>query len=431
MNPAIFSAKLAKKFSATVMAFTVLLSLSGCDVAPTTPLWRNNLQPQETVLEQGTLVNATGETYQSFRSGNDLQLRKLTAAGVEAWRITLGDSLNDVTYSIVTAEDNGVALLSATNEVTRVDSDGAILWRRQVVPDGATITAITPSVNGIFFVAYQNTTSGIISVAVDAGAEHWQHTFAEAANLQLAPRSTGHLLAMASRNNSRAVTLHVFDAQGNAVQQQDMQLSSASASKKLFYRHDQAFILSSSQLYRLNASGEVMWQHGISQGVQSCTAGDDGATACWYQHFPIIGVPSPETLIGIVWIDAEGNERQHYGRTLGLDSFNQIKGLHYSGDKRRWILEERVDRPRFSAIPPDPREYHEYSRFSVYSDAGNALRTITLKTVKSMRCVSCNYPDEYFEDGDDAVALVTDSGLYASGNTRKSRQGFVSAYRMP
>lgn len=403
------------------MATVVLLA--GC-VTATQPLWRNTLEAPTTALAAGLAVNAAGEAYQLFTLGGALYLRKLSASGEEQWRHVVNESGGNLLSAQIVTTDTDVFVTPTPSSILRISSDGTQQTPFSAAPDSPYIHELEATPHGTLLVSYSQ---GVAEFG-EGGQERWRHEWSTPMATHLARLSTGAVLVV-NRLSSSTARILLLDAQGNQLGEENAPINDPLFT--LIQGNNGQFIVHGNTITRLSNEGTALWSHSFDR-KPTCTAGDNGEVACWFYQEPYIYPPySYPGHASISWLNADGTIKSTYGYDDYFPMLNRIEALYYNGN-HRWTLQKFIRKPANLFTSSSPPKHYHYNAYSVLSESGFLLKNINMTPAVFQISDGDNPDPGSSEDGDVVAATVIRQGkLFSSGNTRLSRQGFVSTYTVP
>lgn len=401
----------------------VVLALAGC-VTATQPLWRNTLEAPSTALVAGLAVNPTGEAYQLFTLNGALYLRKLGATGEEQWRQVINENGGDITSPKIVATDTDVFVTPTPTSILHIGNDGQ-QTTFTAAPNGPVIHEIEATAEGSLLVSYSE---GVAELG-SGGEERWRYEWPTAAETRLVRLATGNTLIARTPGNGNTAQITLLDAQGNLVREDSIPLTDT-RSTLVQGAHGQ-FLVHGYTITRLSDEGSPLWSQRFEQ-APTCTGGDNGEAACWFYQGPVIFPPySHPGHASITWLNADGSIKSTYAFNELFPMMNRIEALYYNGN-HHWTLQKFTMEPVNLLSSSSPPKHYHYISYSVLSEAGFSLKNINMTPAVYQDSGVDNPVAGYSKDGDVVAATVIRQGkLFSSGNTRLSRQGFVSSYTVP
>lgn len=454
------------------------LALTACGaVTATQYLWRSHInldemEPYESISETHiATTDPAGNTYALFSydiykdgeiSGKNL--RKISPAGAEVWRVDLTLEPDDV--RCITANDDALFAVGLEKAV-KVDGNGSVQAFDLGLSDWAAYKHCKISDSGKIYVSYEISDKGeeILYTAkttlLDAdGNPLWSYaepnartgsrdnSFAPAVEL-----SNGNTLLIAqigsSSGDDSSLRSILIDPYGDPISKQTIaphissynswQTFAAGDDVLLLYKNTD--VIAASQLVSLHPDGTIKWQKELPgqlrRDLKACSQPAEGKIVC---ATTVDGISKEK----LHWIDlADGQTLFTSDIELGaaLDMDDPIYPIIYAG-AGRWLAMELHIPPYATSILDNIFPTQLYSRLHLLGDDGRELKTITLQPGKVLMgdgpCDFCvapkgvspgDYPQQVMT-ADNQVIVLGVTRLYFSGDVDSRDRVWISAYAM-
>lgn len=346
-------------------SFAVLLSGSltaACVyITPTEYLWQNSITHDGSAQKgkNRSVIDDVGNTYQTFSIGTENFLRKLSAAGVELWCVTI-----KVKGEKLTVAQNGIIAVGekdgSTAYATMISPDGSEVWSKALAKPGSLLKLVNASGQTISVVstAYNETkkieelTFSLLNLD---GTQRWTYTYDDKFYVhdyyppfELIDGNFILLLPAAIDESSpdyqlaaSTLTSVLLDRSGREIGRHDLGIMTYNSQPSYFLKDDHIYFTrhqgDNSILSRLGADGAIEWSYVVA-GMLSCSAPAEDRIGCINTDFSAPGYKREDKLQFVGLDGALVSSSPLPYRTEWINSFSSVL---FNGENR-WIIKEYV-----------------------------------------------------------------------------------------
>lgn len=343
------------------------LTAACVNIVPTEYLWQNFVSQENTPSQEqfGSITDNAGNTYHAFAVGSENFMRKVSATGVELWRVPMKHSATSLTVT-----QNGIIGVSekdlSAGIATMIANDGSELWSKTLVKPKSWLSLVSSSPHSLT-VAYEeyNTTTSTPEFTYSSftldGEESWTYTYDTKNYLHdyYPPFELGNgniiLLLPAAIDESSpdyqpaasTLTSVLLDNNGAEIARHDLGVMTYNNGPFYFMQNDHVYFTrrqgDHSILSRLNTDGSIEWSY-IGDELLDCSPPTDDRIACINTE---IIEPQYSRNNSLLFVGLDGTLISSTTLPYNVENINKADRVHklsnilFNGNDK-WITKEYV-----------------------------------------------------------------------------------------